>query len=166
MCDMHYRRVKKHGDPLTRLTMLSGDCSTSGCSLPTFGRGLCRKHHYRMWIDAGGRAKKAAAIARRRAREAGAGEVDATLSWVALWQAGHRECHICQAPCDPTDYRTITNRAGRSQKICGARHPSLDHVVPLMRGGSHTSDNVALACLGCNWRKWASLGREAQHRDP
>jgi 5-methylcytosine-specific restriction endonuclease McrA len=31
--------------------------------------------------------------------------------------------------------------------------PSLDHVVPLARGGEHTYGNVRTACLGCNVRK-------------
>ncbi|WP_158070491.1 HNH endonuclease [Streptomyces luteocolor] len=31
--------------------------------------------------------------------------------------------------------------------------PSLDHVIPLSRGGSHRRDNVQLAHLRCNLRK-------------
>lgn len=34
--------------------------------------------------------------------------------------------------------------------------PSLDHIVPLSRGGSHTEENVQLAHLRCNMRKSAS----------
>ena len=30
---------------------------------------------------------------------------------------------------------------------------SLDHIVPLSRGGTHTLDNVQLAHLACNERK-------------
>ncbi|WP_420811833.1 HNH endonuclease [Kutzneria albida] len=30
--------------------------------------------------------------------------------------------------------------------------PSLDHIVPLSRGGSHTYENVQAAHLGCNVR--------------
>jgi hypothetical protein len=42
------------------------------------------------------------------------------------------------------------------------RHPhpqsaSLDHIVPLARGGTHTRDNVQLAHLRCNLRKHARL---------
>lgn len=33
--------------------------------------------------------------------------------------------------------------------------PSLDHIIPLARGGSHTYNNVQLAHLGCNQQKWA-----------
>jgi hypothetical protein len=31
--------------------------------------------------------------------------------------------------------------------------PSIDHVIPLSRGGEHTRQNVQLAHLGCNWSK-------------
>ena len=160
---MHYRRTKKHGDPTVRLTVPWGECAVDGCDHQAFGRGLCQRHHYRAWVDSGGRTKKAAAIARRRALAAGSPTSDPALSWVALWEAGHRDCHLCGTTCDPADYRMVVNRAGREQKICGPRHPSLDHVIPLMRGGAHSATNAALACVDCNRRKWASLGRQAQH---
>jgi hypothetical protein len=55
--------------------------------------------------------------------------------------------------------------------ICGHRisdryrypHPrsrSLDHLIPLSRGGTHTPENVALACLGCNVSKGPRGGNE------
>lgn len=37
---------------------------------------------------------------------------------------------------------------------CGATHNlSIDHIVPLSKGGTHTTDNLALACLSCNYSK-------------
>lgn len=35
---------------------------------------------------------------------------------------------------------------------------TLEHVVPVSRGGSHTWDNVVLACLRCNFSKGARDG--------
>lgn len=164
MCDMHYRRVQKFGDPTVRLTMPSGICSTVGCSRQTFGRGLCQKHHYALWIEAGGRTKKAAAQARRRAREsAPSATCDPTLSWAALWNAGLRRCYLCDVECDPSDFKWIINQGGRQQKICGPLHPSLDHIIPLHKNGEHTAGNTALACLACNRKKWAKVGNETKH---
>lgn len=33
------------------------------------------------------------------------------------------------------------------------RAATVDHVVPLARGGTHDLDNLVLACMGCNCRK-------------
>ena len=57
-------------------------------------------------------------------------------------------CGICDGPVD-----------------MGLRYPdamsaSLDHVVPLSRGGGHVRANVRLAHLGCNARKCARLDGE------
>lgn len=34
---------------------------------------------------------------------------------------------------------------------------TIDHVVPLSKGGAHTASNLALACFSCNSRKRASI---------
>lgn len=41
--------------------------------------------------------------------------------------------------------------------------PSLDHIIPLSKGGSHTKNNVQLAHLCCNLQKGA---RNVQHLSP
>lgn len=38
--------------------------------------------------------------------------------------------------------------------------PELDHRTPISRGGTHTADNVALACRWCNGRKQAKTPDE------
>lgn len=50
-------------------------------------------------------------------------------------------CGICSAPVD------------RNLSWPDPMSPSLDHVLPLSRGGHHTLENVALAHLVCNVRK-------------
>lgn len=45
-------------------------------------------------------------------------------------------------------------------QICTTTTVSLDHVVPLFRGGSHTADNLRVACRSCNSRKGAKLLHE------
>lgn len=163
MCDMHYRRAKAHGDPNVRMTMPRGACTEQGCTAKAFGRGLCQRHHYATWVERGGRTKKAAAMSRRRANMAGAAISDRTLGWASLWEAGTRRCYICGCDCNPDDYRLLLNRAGRQQKICGPAYPTLDHIVPLSKGGAHASTNTALACMACNRKKCARAAREAKH---
>lgn len=79
----------------------------------------------------------------RRAREVSAavGAVDLA----ALWDASAGLCGICREALDP-------NR----------KHPdplsrSVDHIVPLSRGGTHEQSNLQWAHLVCNIRKGAKL---------
>lgn len=61
-------------------------------------------------------------------------------------------CWICGKLCDWSDIRH-TKRA----QIAGERYPSIDHVVPIAKGGNHTWENVRLAHRGCNSQKAAKI---------
>lgn len=50
-------------------------------------------------------------------------------------------CALCASPVDPALHGT------------NAIAPSLDHIVPISLGGTHTRDNLQLAHFGCNSRK-------------
>lgn len=67
--------------------------------------------------------------------------------------------------------RAIIARDGATCYLCGepldlaAAFPdpqavTLDHVVPLARGGAHTPDNLRVACRPCNLRKGDKLPAE------
>lgn len=55
-------------------------------------------------------------------------------------------CHICGEKCDVEDYSY--DDAGYF--IAGEKYPSIDHVVPISKGGIHSWDNVKLAHFYCN----------------
>lgn len=60
--------------------------------------------------------------------------------------------------------RRIYSRDGRVCRSCGATHGlSIDHIVPVSRGGNSTDDNLQVLCLGCNVQKGASLGGVIMH---
>ncbi len=44
----------------------------------------------------------------------------------------------------------LTDRSARSST---PRFPTLDHIIPISRGGGHVEGNVQTACFECNWRK-------------
>jgi 5-methylcytosine-specific restriction endonuclease McrA len=76
---------------------------------------------------------------RRRARLAGVASESFTLADVV--QRDGWRCQLCGQPVDP-------ERRWPDPKL-----KSLDHVIPLSRGGPHTLANAQLAHHGCNSRK-------------
>ncbi len=73
-----------------------------------------------------------------------------------------RRARLVEAPCDKTISMDILfDRDDRSCGICGnsveLQEASIDHVIPLARGGSHTWGNVQLSHLSCNLSKGARM---------
>jgi hypothetical protein len=57
-------------------------------------------------------------------------------------------------PLSNTIRRRIYERDGRKCRECGAEHGlSIDHIIPVTKGGNSTDDNLQVLCLGCNARK-------------
>jgi len=74
----------------------------------------------------------------------------------------------CERPPRPEvkfSRHNIYMRDGNRCQYCGRRHStselSLDHVIPISRGGRSTWENVVCACLGCNVRKGNKLVAES-----
>lgn len=74
--------------------------------------------------------------------------IDKDISLEKLYKRDGGICYLCGKLCDYDDYH-IDNGI----KICGKRYPSVDHVIPLSRGGKHQWENVRLAHLDCNIKK-------------
>ena len=54
----------------------------------------------------------------------------------------------------PVNRREVLRRDHHTCQYCGSsRHLTLDHVIPLSKGGQHSWDNVVTACQQCNQRK-------------
>lgn len=77
----------------------------------------------------------------------------------------------CERPPRPEvkfSRHNIYVRDGNRCQYCGRRFStselSLDHVIPLSRGGATTWENVVCACLTCNVRKGNRLPDEALMR--
>lgn len=55
---------------------------------------------------------------------------------------------------DGTDWKKCCSRFGDSCAYCGAAGKlTMDHIVPVSRGGSHGVGNIVPACPSCNSRK-------------
>ena len=55
-------------------------------------------------------------------------------------------CYLCGCKTDKADSYTDAN----GYFVCGDTYPTRDHVIPIVKGGTHTWDNVRLACRKCN----------------
>lgn len=78
--------------------------------------------------------------------------VDKDISLEKLYKRDNGICSICGGKCDWSDHQY----RGR-YFIVGKTYPSIDHVIPLAKGGTHSWDNVKLAHHSCNTAKGASL---------
>ena len=100
----------------------------------------------------GDRTKKA----RKRLRAEANGVVD-TITLDELMIKDGNECYLCGEECNRNDY--VISDEGHF--IVGRAYPSIDHVMPVAKGGAHTWDNVRLAHHHCNTIKSDNLIEEA-----
>ncbi|MBA3946810.1 MAG: HNH endonuclease [Herpetosiphonaceae bacterium] len=82
------------------------------------------------------RARASSRVAMHRGRAARAGVVNTltTEEWLAILRLARGVCHYCE-------------------RQVGSAQLTLDHVVPISRGGANTAENVVPACFPCNARK-------------
>lgn len=78
--------------------------------------------------------------------------VDKDITVEGLYRRDNGVCAICGKRCNLEDY---VIRDGN--KICGDWYPSIDHIIPLAKGGLHSWGNVQLAHRRCNWEKSDSI---------
>lgn len=132
-CEFHYRRWRKFGNPLGREL---AECRTCGQPFMTDRKQTvnCSK----LCTDEDRRHNRFGHRARRgRLREAFVEHVNR----IRVYERDGWVCGICDEPVD----RTLAWPDPRS--------PSLDHVIPLAKGGEHSYANTQLAHLRCNTQK-------------
>lgn len=80
---------------------------------------------------------------RRRARIYGA--VHESIKPIEIYERDGWKCGLCG------------HRINRERAYPHPRSATLDHIVPLAHGGTHTRVNVQLACWSCNHKKGAKM---------
>lgn len=76
------------------------------------------------------------------------GKIDYSITLDKLIKRDNNICYICNRECNLNDFTIVNNK-----KITGNYYPSIDHVVALANGGTHSWENVRLAHRICNTLK-------------
>jgi 5-methylcytosine-specific restriction endonuclease McrA len=69
------------------------------------------------------------------------GEFDESVTLINVYNAFKGKCQACG--------KELSFETGWLEND----YPSIDHIKPLAKGGTHTWDNVQLLCRGCNCKK-------------
>lgn len=91
--------------------------------------------------------------AKRDHRIKNAGRIDGDITLRGLFEREKGVCYLCGQKCDYADFEERVSKNGYHYILVGGEYPSIDHVVPLSKGGTHTWDNVHLAHKRCNMAK-------------
>lgn len=76
------------------------------------------------------------------------GKYDKTITLEKLYKRDHGICYLCGKKLNlDTPYNDPLA-------------PTVEHVIPIIKGGTHTWNNVRLACRACNTAKGSKLSKE------
>lgn len=95
---------------------------------------------------------------RKRKRLRHNGEIDNSITLSKLIIRDKNTCKICGETVNEKDYRID----GKGSFIVGEKYPSIDHIVPISKGGTHTWNNVQLAHHQCNSIKNDNIYKEVE----
>ena len=73
---------------------------------------------------------------------------DSSVTLAKLIKRDGLRCALCGKMCDPNDHSW--------SEYSGPMYPSIDHIVPMSKGGGHVWNNVQVAHIICNSEKGAT----------
>lgn len=83
---------------------------------------------------------------KRRHRIRENGNIDWDITLPKLYDKYNAICAICGEKCNYDDYKETKE----GYFIAGETYPSIDHIIPVAKGGTHSWNNVQLAHRYCN----------------
>lgn len=75
-------------------------------------------------------------------------EKDKGITLDKIYKKYEGVCYLCGGKCDYNDYKMNGNAF-----IVGNSYPSIEHIIPISKGGTHTYKNIKLAHMICNSHK-------------
>lgn len=139
-------RLQREAEKEARL--IHGECAVCGSPFTTFNP---------MQRTCGGKCSKKLQYARKQNRIPKDQVMDKDITLEALYRRDSGVCYLCGGQCDWSD---------RDGTITGGSYPSIDHIIPISRGGFHSWDNVRLAHFECNAKKSDMLLPNAKEMIP
>lgn len=121
-----------------RRLLTAPECSEEGCSRPMVSKGLCSGHYAALWRTSNPD-KHTAKNLRYRAQKRHEGAE--SFCRIEVMELSDWTCHLCGESID------------RDCPYPDPLYGTVDHVVPLSKGGTHTLDNVSAAHHICNSTK-------------
>lgn len=121
----------------------------SSCDQPAQGRGMCSTHYQEWWREQNPEMQKVRNLRGRAVRKAvvAAAFVE-SVSPLRVYEMDGWRCHLCG--------KKISKRFRGTHPLA----PSVDHVIPLSKGGLHVYENCRAAHFGCNSAKCNRGGGE------
>lgn len=83
--------------------------------------------------------------------------IDKDITLEALYRRDSGVCYLCGEKCDWNDRDLFSVRD---------KYPTIDHIIPVSRGGLHSWDNIRLAHFKCNLDKSDEIIPEAKKMIP
>lgn len=85
--------------------------------------------------------------------------IDKDITLEALYKRDSGVCYLCGGVCEWNDRDATTNKVGN-------KYPSIDHIIPVAKGGLHAWNNVRLAHFICNALKSDKVLKETESLIP
>ena len=80
------------------------------------------------------------------------GRIDKDITLERLIKRDNNICYLCGKECNADDYKIINGAF-----VVGKYYPSIEHIKPLSKGGTHTWDNIKLSHISCNSKKYNNM---------
>lgn len=178
LCNKHHLRLLRHGDPTVRKRAANGEtagkpCAVDGCGRPCRRRDWCSTHERR--VSRYGDPH----ITKKLANGASTPERRREVARRAFLRYQRTPHGRLRSRFNQAKRRVLNGQTARgidksvlltlwSQSVCAlcgvemaAAQKSLDHVIPMAKGGSNDPSNWQLAHLLCNQRKSTRMSASA-----
>ena len=80
------------------------------------------------------------------------------VNWEVIYRRDGNRCHICGKQVNKKDF----TRTDEGVFVAGPKYPTVDHVIPKSKGGSHDMKNLKLAHKSCNTKKSAKIDYDGE----